>query len=77
MARKKLEELNLLDNFLFGSLVTHPELGKRFIRELLQIIFGRQFVKLIVVPQKVYYGTGTDMHGVRLDVYLETCNLSI
>ena len=71
MARKKLEELNLLDNFLFGSLVTHPELGKRFIRELLQIIFGRQFGKLIVVPQKVYYGTGTDMHGARLDVYLE------
>ena len=71
MAKRKLEELNLLDNFLFGSMVTHPELGERFVRELLQIIFNRQFGKLIVVPQKVYYGTDTDIHGARLDVYLE------
>lgn len=27
--------------------------------------------KLHVVPQKVYYGTDTDLHGTRLDVYLE------
>ena len=71
MAKRKLEELNLLDNFLFGSMVTYPELGERFVRELLQIIFGRQFGRLIVVPQKVYYGTDTDIHGARLDVYLE------
>ena len=71
MVKRKLEELNLLDNFLFGSMVTHPELGESFVRELLQIIFNRQFGKLIVVPQKVYYGTDTDIHGARLDVYLE------
>ena len=71
MAKRKLEDLNLLDNFLFGSMVTHPELGESFVRELLQIIFNRQFGKLIVVPQKVYYGTDTDIHGARLDVYLE------
>ena len=71
MAKRKLEELNLLDNFLFGSMVTHPELGEKFVRELLQIIFNRQFGKLIVVPQKVYYGTDTNIHGARLDVYLE------
>ena len=71
MAKRKLEDLNLLDNFLFGSMVTHPELGESFVRELLQIIFNRQFAKLIVVPQKVYYGTDTDIHGARLDVYLE------
>ena len=71
MAKRKLEELNLLDNFLFGSMVTHPKLGERFVIELLQIIFNRQFGRLIVVPQKVYYGTDTDIHGARLDVYLE------
>ena len=26
-AKKKLEEMNLLDDFLFGSLVTYPEVG--------------------------------------------------
>jgi predicted transposase/invertase (TIGR01784 family) len=71
MARKKLEDLNLLDDFLFNAMVTHGEDGERFCRKLLKIIFGREFGKLTVIPQKVYYGTDTDKHGARLDVYLD------
>ena len=71
MERRKLEELNLLDDFLFGSMVTHPEVGEKFVREILKTIFGKSFGKLTVVPQKVYYGADTDKHGARLDVYLE------
>lgn len=74
MARKKLEELNLLDDFLFGSMVAHPEIGEKFVRELLEIIFHREFGKLTVIPQKTYYGSDTDKHGTRLDVYLEETN---
>ena len=69
MAKRKLEELNLLDDFLFGSMVTHPEVGETFVREILKTIFGKDFGKLTVVPQKVYYGIDTDKHGARLDVY--------
>lgn len=71
MPRRKLEELNLLDDFLFGSMVTYPEIGEKFMRELLKVIFQRDFGKLKVIPQKVYYGSNTDKHGARLDVYLE------
>ena len=71
MAKKKLEDLNLLDDFLFGSMVNYPEVGEAFVREILKIIFGKDFGKLTVVPQKVYYGTDTDKHGARLDVFLE------
>ena len=71
MAKRKLEDLNLLDDFLFGSMVTHPEIGEKFVREFLKTIFGKDFGKLTVVPQKVYYGIDTDKHGARLDVYLE------
>ncbi|MDD3337563.1 MAG: Rpn family recombination-promoting nuclease/putative transposase [Lachnospiraceae bacterium] len=71
MQRRKLEDLNLLDDFLFGSVVTYPGIGEAFSRELLEIIFERHFGKLKVVPQKVYYGSDTDRHGARLDVYLE------
>lgn len=69
--RRKLDELNLLDNFLFGKVVTDPETGEKFSRKLLKIIFQRDFGNLTVVPQKVYYGSDTDLHGARLDVYLE------
>lgn len=71
MHRRKLEELNLLDDFLIFTLVNHPKYGEKFSKKLLKIILGKNFKKLKVVPQKVYYGSDTDKHGARLDVYLE------
>ena len=71
MQRRKLENLNLLDDFLFGTMVTYPGIGEAFVREILKIIFQKEFGPLTVVPQKVYYGSDTDKHGARLDVYLE------
>ena len=68
---RSLKELNLIDNFLFGTLLTYPEFGNEFARILLQVIFGREFGKLKVVPEKVYFGDDTDKHGARLDVFLE------
>ena len=69
--KKKLREMNLLDDFLFGSVVTYPEIGERFVKILLKMIFGRAFRKLSVTAQKVFYGADTDLHGARLDVYME------
>ena len=71
MNKKPLNELNLMDNFLFGSVVTYPGIGEEFSRKLLKIIFGRDFGKLRITPQKVYYGSDTGLHGARLDVYIE------
>ena len=71
MHRRRLMELNLIDDFLFHAMVSHPQVGEEFGRILLKIIFNRKFGNLKVVPQKVYYGKDTDKHGGRLDVYLE------
>ena len=57
---RRLEELNLLDNFMFGTMVSYPTIGEQFLRELLKIIFQKEFDKIKVVPQKVYYGSDTD-----------------
>ncbi len=69
--KKKLGEMNLLDDFLFGSVVTYPEIGERFVRILLKTIFGKKFKNLSITAQKVYYGADTGLHGARLDVYME------
>ncbi len=53
---KKLEELNLVDDFLFGAVLSYPEIGEEFARKLLETVFERKFGKLTVIPQKVYYG---------------------
>ena len=71
MHRRRLMELNLIDDFLFHAMVSHPQVGEEFGRILLKVIFNRKFGNLKVVPQKVYYGKDTDKHGGRLDVYLE------
>lgn len=73
MAKRTLQELNLLDDFLFGTMLTYPEIGEKFIRELFRIIFHREFGRLNIVPQKTYYGSDTDKHGTRLDVCVEEC----
>ena len=71
MQRKKLEELDLLDNFMFGTMVSYPEIGERFSRMLLEIILQKKFSHLKVHPQRVYYGADTNLHGTRLDVFIE------
>lgn len=70
-ARKTLEEMNLLDDFLFGTMLSYPDVGEKFVRILLKTVFGREFKYLSVTAQKVLYGADTGLHGARLDVYIE------
>jgi hypothetical protein len=71
MERRKLEELNLVDNFLIGEMTTHPLVGEPFVRALLKIIFRREFGEIEIAAQKIYYGNDTDKHGVQLDIFVE------
>lgn len=75
--RKKLEELNLLDDFLFGTIMSHPLYGERFARILIKTILNRDIKILKIVSQQNYYGQDTDRHGARLDVYIEEENGSL
>lgn len=68
---KKLEDMNLLDNFLFGAVMTHPEYGESFSKVILRTVLECDVEKLSVYPQRVFYGSNVSLHGARLDVYLE------
>lgn len=68
---KKLDELNLIDNFLFEALAGNPELGAAFGRKLVEIILHRIPEKVQIVAQRSYPGSNPQLHGARLDVYLE------
>lgn len=70
--RKKLEELNLLDDFLFNAMMTYPEMGEEFTRKILKLLFNKEFRNLKVIAQKSYGGLNTDLRGARLDVYVES-----
>lgn len=68
---RKLEELNLLDDFLFQEVVASPEVGEEFCRILLRVILGKEVRRVKVTPQRTVQGTDTGQHGVRLDAYVE------
>lgn len=68
---KKLEEMNLLNDFLVNSLTGHRLYGEAAARYILECIFRRRIGRLTVVPQRFWQGGSTGKHGVRLDVYLD------
>lgn len=49
---KKLEDMNLVDDFLMTSLICHQEYGDRSVRYMLECILNCRFGKLTVVPQQ-------------------------
>ena len=68
---RKLEDLNLIDNFLFQAVLSDKTEGEEFARILLSTILGKQIRNVRIVPQKNVLGLDTDKHGIRLDAYIE------
>ena len=68
---KKLEDMNLMDDFLMTSLICHHEYGDRSVRYMLECILNRRFGKLTVVPQRVMCGADPEKRGIRMDVYID------
>lgn len=67
---RKLEDLNLIDNFLFQEMLYQKE-GEEFARILLSTILDKEIRKVKITPQKNILGTDTNRHGIRLDAYIE------
>lgn len=51
MNQKKLNDLNLMDDFLFQAVMTYPDIGELFAQRILELIFHRQFQNLTIVAQ--------------------------
>ncbi|MCI9144129.1 MAG: hypothetical protein HFH87_16175 [Lachnospiraceae bacterium] len=68
---KRLEDMNLVDDFLAYSLTIHKTYGEEASRYILGCILQKKIRHLVVVPQKTWYGETPKSHGVRLDIYLD------
>lgn len=68
---RKLEDLNLIDNFLFQQMLSQEGDGEEFARILLTTILGKPIRKVKIIPQKNVLGTDTNRHGIRLDAYIQ------
>lgn len=68
---RPLSELNLMDNFLFHAMLMQEDVGEEFCRILLKTILGKEVRRVRITPQKEIPGIDTNLHGVRLDAYIE------
>lgn len=68
---RSLEELNLMDDFLFQELLSQKEDGEEFCRILLSTILDKPIRKVQIIPQKNILGIDTSRHGIRMDAYIE------
>ncbi len=68
---RKLEDLNVIDNFLFQELLSQEGDGEEFARILLKTILNRPIRNVKIIPQKNVPGIDVDKHGIRLDAYIE------
>lgn len=68
---RRLEDLNLMDDFLFQEMLMQEDIGEEFCRILLSTILGRPFRHIKIVPQKSVLGLNSDLHGIRIDAYIE------
>ncbi len=71
MVKTTLEQLNLLDNFLFGATLEYEEYGKEVSGIILKTILGRELKIKEVVSEKVIFPAKPGLHGVRLDAFVE------
>ena len=69
--QRTLDELNVIDNFLFQEMMAQDEDGERFARILLKTILNKPIRNVKIIPQKVIPGIDVDKHGIRLDAYIE------
>ena len=68
--QKKLEELNLIDDFLFTAAASYGQDGRQLCQSILEIILGRKLPNLKVEVQKVLPAVDTNKHGIRMDVVI-------
>ena len=71
MEKRKIEDLNLLDDFLFQELISREKVGEEVCRILLQTILNQPVGKVKVVTQKAVLPVDPNLHGIRMDAYIE------
>jgi predicted transposase/invertase (TIGR01784 family) len=70
-APRPLEELDLLDDFLFQEMLLQEDVREEFCQILLSTILGKTIRKVRVVSQKSVRGIDTNRHGICMDAYIE------
>ncbi len=68
MVKKQLEDMNLLDNFLFQALGSDLEVNRAAFRCILGVLLERKIGEIHVASEKIVPGYSPEHRGIRMDV---------
>ena len=68
---RQLEELNLIDNFLFSMMIDHEVYGAAAVQTILETTLQREVKVGKILSEKVIAPERPGLHGIRMDAYIE------
>ena len=68
---RPLADLNLIDNFLFSTLMENPEIAEKLVKIILKRTLGYIPKNISIESQKCYNGIDTNTHGIHIDVLVK------
>ena len=66
--KKKLQELDLIDDFLSNAIASNQEINGPFYRLLLSVLLGKDLKKIRVLSQQIVPAAAPGLRGIRMDV---------
>ena len=69
-AKKKIMDMNLINNFLMDSAMEDPEDAKTIARIIISTVLNADFEISDVHSEKLFTGIDTALHGIRMDAHL-------
>ena len=70
-ADREVKAMNLIDGFLFNSVIENEEDAKIVARKILSRILQKELSDIEITSQKVFNGVDTKYHGIRMDVHIK------
>lgn len=70
---KSLQDLNLIDAFLFSASTENPRNAELIARIIIERVIGKKVKKISVMPEKQLLGIDIRHHGIRMDVCITEC----
>jgi predicted transposase/invertase (TIGR01784 family) len=71
MAERTLQNLNLIDNFFFFTVVDHERCGKVVVRTILETVLQREVRIGKITSEKVLISHAPGRHGIRMDAFIQ------
>ena len=66
--KQKLEDLNVLNDFLLSAIANDPDVAEPFFRDVLSVLLEREIGEVTVRAQMVIPGDNLRLRGIRMDV---------